>query len=112
MHAYVSQVHAAMQAKTTTFSTFACWFQPELISHGTIFFSHNKSAPVELINPETDQRSCCLKIHTSRERTSAYYNPNNAPPTLLSNSNDQHLLIIYNGQSDKDSNNFKPATIR
>ena len=71
MHAYVSQVHAAMQAKTTT-----------------------------------------LKIYTGRERTSAYYNPNNAPPTLLSNSNDQHLLIIYNGQSDKDSNNFKPATIR
>ena len=39
-----------------TISMFACWFQPELINHGTVFFSHNKPAPARLISPETNQR--------------------------------------------------------
>jgi len=34
-------------------SLFACWFQPELISQPTVFFSHNKPAPAGLISPET-----------------------------------------------------------
>ena len=36
---------------------FACWFQAGLISHGTVFFSHNKSAPAGLISSETNQRT-------------------------------------------------------
>ena len=36
---------------------FACWFQLELISHDTVFFSHNKSAPAGLISPETNQQT-------------------------------------------------------
>ena len=36
---------------------FACWFQAGLISHGTIFSSHNKPAPAGLINLETNQRT-------------------------------------------------------
>ena len=39
---------------------FACWFQPELISHGTVFFSHNKSAAAGLISPKTNQQTCCI----------------------------------------------------
>jgi len=49
------------------FSLFACWFQPELISHGTIFSSHNKPAPAGLISPETNQQAGCL-IRVSRSR--------------------------------------------
>ena len=32
-------------ARCETKRLFACWFQPGLISHSTIFLSHNKSAP-------------------------------------------------------------------
>jgi len=39
---------------------FAIWFQPELISQPTVFSSHNKPAPAELINPETSQRTSRL----------------------------------------------------
>jgi len=38
-------------------SLFACWFQPELISQSTVFFSHNKPASTELISPKTDQQT-------------------------------------------------------
>jgi len=41
---------------------FACWFQPGLISHDTVFFSHNKPAPARLISPETNQLTGYLKI--------------------------------------------------
>jgi len=40
-----------------SFSLFACWFQPGLISQPTVFFSHNKPAPAGLISPETNQRT-------------------------------------------------------
>ena len=40
-----------------TSSMFACWFQPGLISQPTMFFSHNKPAPVGLISPETNQQT-------------------------------------------------------
>jgi len=36
---------------------FVCWFQPGLISHGTVFSSCNKSTPARLISPETNQRT-------------------------------------------------------
>ena len=38
-----------------TIRLFAGWFQSGLIS--TVFFSHNKPAPAELISPETNQRT-------------------------------------------------------
>ena len=41
----------------TSYNLFACWFQPGLISHDTVFFSHNKSAPAGLISSETNQRT-------------------------------------------------------
>jgi len=40
-------------------SLFACWFQPWLISHDTVFSFHNKPASVGLISPETNQRTGC-----------------------------------------------------
>ena len=36
---------------------FACWFQLELISQPTVFFSHNKPAPAGFISAETNQRT-------------------------------------------------------
>ena len=42
---------------TDASSLFACWFQPELVSHDTMFSSHNKPAPTGLISPETNQRT-------------------------------------------------------
>ena len=41
---------------------FAGWFEPWLISHPTMFFSHNKPTPTRLISPETNQRTCSLSL--------------------------------------------------
>jgi len=46
-----------------SFSLFACWFQPGLISQPTVFSSHNKSAPAGLISPETNQRTGRLMVN-------------------------------------------------
>ena len=50
-----------LRLSLSSFSLFACWFQPWLISQPTMFFSHNKPAPAELISLETNQRTCHLR---------------------------------------------------
>ena len=59
-HMY-NQLEQCLALASTSFfsiSLFACWFQLGLISQPTMFFSHNKPAPVGLISSETNLRTC------------------------------------------------------
>ena len=64
--------------RTTPISMFACWFQPELTSQGTVFFSHNKLAPAGLISLKTNQRiywmfvSFCMRLHNSSKQAGRF----------------------------------------
>ena len=72
-----------------TRSLFACWFQPGLISHDTVFFSHNKSAPAVLISPKINQRTRSPSLEVS-----CYTNNFYVSNVLVSGPSDQSCFYI------------------
>ena len=57
---YVARKVPYVKAWKRISNMFVCWFQPGLITHGTVFFSHSKPAPTGLISPETNP--CCKQL--------------------------------------------------
>jgi len=61
---------------------YACWFQPGLISHDTVFSSHSKPTPAGLINPETNQRTGWITQQVNNVLGTAQHETQMFPCTL------------------------------
>ena len=68
------QAHACVAIFCPSTSGVYRWFDLELISHGIVFFSHNKSVSAELISSETNQLTVCMMMVSIFSANLAGYN--------------------------------------
>ena len=61
LYNFINTIYADVEKKRRyrDINMFACSFQPGLISHGTVFFSHNKSAVQTSTNGLSNKRKDC-----------------------------------------------------